>query len=200
MEPKKETYDYIIKALLLGDSNVGKTLLIGKFIDNEFSENTLNTIGLDLQCTSLVINKKKINLQIWDTAGQEKYKSMTTSYYRGVNIIFIVYDVTNQESFNHVKNWIADIDKFAKINVMKVLVGNKIDLIDKRVISKEEGINLSKKYKIKFFETSAMLGEGVKEMFETICIDYTKNHEQRTINNYNLKLQNFPGEKKNCKC
>ena len=200
MEPKKETYDYIIKALLLGDSNVGKTLLIGKFIDNEFSENTLNTIGLDLKCTSIIINNKKISLQIWDTAGQEKYKSMTTSYYRGVNIIFIVYDVTNQESFNHVKNWIADIDKFAKINVMKVLVGNKIDLIDKRVISKEEGINLSKKYKIKFFETSAMLGEGVKEMFETICIDYTKNHDQRTINNYNLKLQNFPGEKKNCKC
>ena len=199
MESKKETYDYIIKALLLGDSNVGKTLLIGKFIDNEFSENTLNTIGLDLQCTSLVINKKKINLQIWDTAGQEKYKSMTTSYYRGVNIIFIVYDVTNQESFNHVKNWISDIDKFARINVMKVLVGNKIDLNNKRVISNEEGKNLSKKYKIKFFETSAKLGQGVKEMFESICIDYTKNHEHRTKDSINLKLKNFPNEKK-CSC
>ena len=199
MESKKETFDYIIKALLLGDSNVGKTFLIGKFLDNLFSENTLNTIGLDLKCTSIIINNKKISLQIWDTAGQEKYKSMTTSYYRGVNIIYIVYDVTNQESFNHIKNWIADIDKFAKINVMKVLVGNKIDLIDKRVISKEEGINLSKKYKIKFFETSAMLGEGVREMFENICLDYTKNHEQRTNDSINLKLKNLPSEKK-CSC
>ena len=198
MESKKETYDYIIKALLLGDSNVGKTLLIGKFIDNEFSENTLNTIGLDLQCTSLVINKKKINLQIWDTAGQEKYKSMTTSYYRGVNIIFIVYDVTNQESFNHVKNWISDIDKFARINVMKVLVGNKIDLNNKRVISNEEGKKLSHQFKIKFFETSAKSSEGVKEMFESVCKDYTKNNEKRPSEN--ISLDNMKVKKQNCNC
>ena len=195
---QKDTYDYTIKILLLGDSNVGKTLLIGKFIKDDFSENTLNTIGLDLKCKSLILEDKKINVQLWDTAGQEKYKSMTTSYYRGVNIIIVVFDVTKQESFNHVKNWIADIDKFARPNVMKILVGNKIDLINERVISNEEGKKLSQQFKIKFFETSAKSSEGVKEMFESVCKDYTKNNEKRPSEN--ISLDNMKVKKQNCNC
>ena len=127
MEDRKDEYDIMIKALLIGDSTVGKTSIIGKYLDKNFSDKTKNTVGIDFKNIKLKIDDENIYLQLWDTAGQEKYRSMTTSYYRGVNIIIIVFDVTNKISFEHVKDWIDNINNFAKMNVIKILVGNKID-------------------------------------------------------------------------
>ena len=112
MEDRKEEYNIMIKALLIGDSTVGKTSIIGKYLDKNFSDKTKNTVGIDFKNIKLKIDEENIYLQLWDTAGQEKYRSMTTSYYRGVNIIIIVFDVTNKISFEHVKDWIDNTKKF----------------------------------------------------------------------------------------
>jgi len=187
MNNKNDECDLIIKSLLIGDSNVGKTTIIGKFLDKNFSEKTLNTVGLDLKYANLNINNKKIKLQLWDTAGQEKFRSMTTSYYRGVNVIIIVFDVTSQISFEHVKDWMNNIKQFAKIGVMKVIVGNKIDLKDERIVTYVEGKNFAQSYNVKYFETSAITREGIVELFENICQDYSNTNRKKSIDG-NIKL------------
>ena len=187
MNNKSNECDLIIKSLLIGDSNVGKTTIIGKFLDKNFSEKTLNTVGLDLKYANLNINNKKIKLQLWDTAGQEKFRSMTTSYYRGVNVIIIVFDVTSQISFEHVKDWMNNIKQFAKIGVMKVIVGNKIDLKDERIVTYVEGKNFAQSYNVKYFETSAITREGIVELFENICQDYSNTNRKKSIDG-NIKL------------
>ena len=187
MNNKSDECDLIIKSLLIGDSNVGKTTIIGKYLDKNFSEKTLNTVGLDLKYANLNINNKKIKLQLWDTAGQEKFRSMTTSYYRGVNVIIIVFDVTSQISFEHVKDWMNNIKQFAKIGVMKVIVGNKIDLKDERIVTYVEGKNFAQSYNVKYFETSAITREGIVELFENICQDYSNTNRKKSIDG-NIKL------------
>ena len=193
MNNKSDECDLIIKSLLIGDSNVGKTTIIGKFLDKNFSEKTLNTVGLDLKYVKLNINDMKIKLQLWDTAGQERFRSMTTSYYRAVNVIIIVFDVTSQNSFDHIKEWMNNIKQFAKLGVMKVIVGNKIDLNDERIVTYNEGKNFAESFNIKYFETSAVTREGIVELFETICKDYSKTNRKKPIDS-NIKLDNIKSE------
>ena len=193
MDNKNDEYDLLIKALLIGDSNVGKTTIIGKYLDKNFSEKTLNTVGLDLKYVKLNINDMKIKLQLWDTAGQERFRSMTTSYYRAVNVIIIVFDVTSQNSFDHIKEWMNNIKQFAKLGVMKVIVGNKIDLNDERIVTYNEGKNFAESFNIKYFETSAVTREGIVELFETICKDYSKTNRKKPIDS-NIKLDNIKSE------
>ncbi|KAK8531995.1 hypothetical protein V6N13_131345 [Hibiscus sabdariffa] len=121
-------YDYLIKLLLIGDSGVGKSCLLLRFSDGSFTTSFITTIGIDFKIRTIELDGKRIKLQIWDTAGQERFRTITTAYYRGAMGILLVYDVTDESSFNNIRNWIRNIEQHASDNVNKVLVGNKADM------------------------------------------------------------------------
>ncbi|CAN1275105.1 Ras-related protein RABE1a [Linum perenne] len=121
-------YDYLIKLLLIGDSGVGKSCLLLRFSDGSFTTSFITTIGIDFKIRTIELDGKRIKLQIWDTAGQERFRTITTAYYRGAMGILLVYDVTDESSFNNIRNWIRNIEQHASDNVNKILVGNKADM------------------------------------------------------------------------
>ena len=125
----------------------------------------MNSIGVDFKLKNIEIDSKKIKLQIWDTAGQERFKTITTSYYKGAHAILIVFDITDRDSFDHIRNWMADIDKFAKEGVLMILVGNKCDLSNKRQVTMEEAKEIANKYGIKYIETSAKDTINIDDLF-----------------------------------
>ena len=196
-EEKKDS-DLTIKLLLIGNAFVGKTLIVQKFIDNTFSKTTLSTIGVDLQSKIIDINGKKVKYLIWDTAGEDRMKTMTYSYYRGCHVILIVYDVTDQKSFQNVTTWVECVDKFAKSNVLRILVGNKTDLEDKRVISTDEGKKLAEANGLKFYEISALKITGLYEMFEDIAKEYVEIYEQKALKNFQLKKGDIIKKRRMC--
>ncbi|CAN1259166.1 Ras-related protein RABD2b [Linum perenne] len=130
-------YDYLFKLLLIGDSGVGKSCLLLRFADDSYLDSYISTIGVDFKIRTVEQDGKTIKLQIWDTAGQERFRTITSSYYRGAHGIIVVYDVTDLESFNNVKQWLSEIDRYASENVNKLLVGNKSDLTANRVVPYE---------------------------------------------------------------
>ena len=198
-EEEKKDSDMIIKLLLIGNAYVGKTLIVQKFIDNSFSKSTVSTIGVDLQSKIIDISGKKVKYLIWDTAGEDRMKTMTYSYYRGCHVILVVYDVTERKSFQNVTTWVECIDKFAKSNVLKILVGNKTDLEDKRVITTEEGKKLAEENGLKYYEISALKITGLHEMFEDIAKEYVEIYEQKQYKNFQLKkLQENKKKKRFC--
>ncbi|KAL9253000.1 GTP-binding protein YPTM2-like protein [Drosera capensis] len=148
-------YDYLFKLLLIGDSGVGKSCLLLRFADDSYVESYISTIGVDFKIRTVEQDGKTIKLQIWDTAGQERFRTITSSYYRGAHGIIIVYDVTDQHSFENVKQWLSEIDRYASDNVVKLLVGNKSDLTSNRVVSYESGKAFADEIGVPFLETSA---------------------------------------------
>ena len=194
-EEKKDS-DINIKLLLIGNTFVGKTLIVQKFIDNTFSKSTVATIGVDLQSKIININGKKVKYLIWDTAGEDRMKSMTYSYYRGCHVILVVFDVTNEKSFQNVTTWVECIDKFAKSNVLKILVGNKTDLLKQRKISKEDAQKLAESNGLKYYEISALAITGLHEMFEDIAREYVEMNEQKALKNFQLKKVENPKKNK----
>lgn len=158
-------YDYLYKNLLIGDSGVGKSCLLLRFADDTYTESYISTIGVDFKIRTIELDGKTIKLQIWDTAGQERFRTITSSYYRGAHGIIIVYDVTDQESFNNVKSWLQEIDRFASEHVCKLLVGNKNDMTSKKVVSTETAKEFADSLGIKFLETSAKTAENVEAAF-----------------------------------
>ena len=139
----------------------------------------MNSIGVDFKLKNIEIVNKKIKLQIWDTAGQERFRTITTSYYKGAHAILICFDITDRESFEHIRNWMADIDKFAKEGVLRILVGNKCDLEHARQVRKEEGNEIANKYGIKYIETSAKDTINIEDLF----ISTAKNLLSKQVNN-----------------
>ena len=153
---------------------MGKTCLMLQYADHTFSITFITTVGIDYKYKFLDIEnenreKKKIRLEIWDTAGQERFKAITTSYLRGAQGIMLVYDVTDRKSFDHVSAWLEQIRQYADTSVEKILVGNKVDVEGKRVVTKEEGEELAAKFGLCFFETSAKSNSGVDEAFYAIA-------------------------------
>ncbi|XP_047171672.1 ras-related protein RABE1a [Vigna umbellata] len=165
-------YDYLIKLLLIGDSGVGKSCLLLRFSDGSFTTSFITTIGIDFKIRTIELDGKRIKLQIWDTAGQERFRTITTAYYRGAMGILLVYDVTDESSFNNIRNWIRNIEQHASDNVNKILVGNKADMDEsKRAVPTSKGQALADEYGIKFFETSAKTNMNVDEVFFSIARD-----------------------------
>lgn len=166
-----KTYDYLFKLLLIGDSGVGKTCVLFRFSEDQFNSTFISTIGIDFKIRTIELEGKKVKLQIWDTAGQERFRTITTAYYRGAMGIMLVYDITNMKSFDNIKNWIRNIEEHASGDVEKMILGNKCDMEEKRVVSQEKGQMLALEYGIKFLETSAKAGDNIEKAFFTMARD-----------------------------
>merc|ERR1719394_1272371 len=143
-----KTYDYLFKLLLIGDSGVGKTCVLFRFSEDAFNATFISTIGIDFKIRTIELDGKKIKLQIWDTAGQERFRTITTAYYRGAMGILLVYDVTDERSFQNIRNWMRNIEQHAADNVDKILIGNKADMQADRMVEKQKGADLAQEYNI----------------------------------------------------
>lgn len=169
---KRQDYDYLIKLLLIGDSGVGKSCLLLRFAEDSFTSSFITTIGIDFKIKKVLIDGKWVKLQIWDTAGQERFRTITSAYYRGAMGILLVYDVTDEASFNNIRNWMKNIEQHASDNVVKVLVGNKSDMDEsKRAVPYSRGQALADEFKMQFFETSAKANTNVDETFQSVARD-----------------------------
>jgi len=162
-------YDYLFKLLLIGDSGVGKSCMLLRFADDTYTESYISTIGVDFKIRTLELEGKTCKLQIWDTAGQERFRTITSSYYRGAHGIIIVYDVTDKESFNNVKHWMQEIDKYAAEGVNRLMIGNKCDLTSKKVVSYDEAKELADSLSVNFLETSAKNAHNVEQAFQQMA-------------------------------
>jgi len=158
-------YDYLFKLLLIGDSGVGKSCLLMRFAEDSYTESYLSTIGVDFKIRTIDVDGKTIKLQIWDTAGQERFRTITAAYYRGAHGIVVVYDVTDSESFENVKMWLKEIERYAADYVEKLLIGNKSDLVGKKVVEYSIAQELADSLNIPFLETSAKDSTNVDNMF-----------------------------------
>ena len=158
-------FDYLLKFIIIGDSSVGKSNILSSFRDGSFTEKKQPSIGVEFIAKNIKIGNLIFRLQIWDTAGQETFLSMTKVYYKNSSCAFIVYDITEKESFNHINFWLNELKQEAPESILYVLIGNKCDLNLRREVSYEEGENFAKKNNMMFFETSAKDGTNVEEIF-----------------------------------
>ena len=158
-------YDMIFKVVLIGDTSVGKTNMLSKYLSNEFDPDSKATVGVEFGTRNFQIENNKIKVQIWDTAGQERYRSITNAYYKGAKGSLLVYDITNPKTFENVEKWLEQAKKEAGKDVSVILVGNKCDLEDARKITKEQGEEKAKTLNVPFFETSALSRGNIDEIF-----------------------------------
>ena len=183
----------LYKILLLGDSTVGKTCFLLRYVDDSFLDLHMATIGLDYRLKTLILEEQKIvKIQLWDTAGQDKFRAITRNYYKGASGIILIFDVTNIKSYENIKKWINEIKEEISEKVSIVLIGNKIDNVQERKISKEQGEKLANEIGIKFFETSAKTGEGINESVFFLVKKIFEN-DPEVKNKYqgrNLKIKN----------
>ena len=174
-----QEYDFLMKLILVGDSGVGKTNILSKYLKNNFDPDSKATVGVEFGTKNIEIDNKKIKVQIWDTAGQERYRSITSTYYKGAKGAFIVYDITRKSTFDNIDKWIGDLKNNGDENMIVYLVGNKSDLNDMREVRKDEAMTKSEKYNIAFSETSALYGDNIHKIFqdlmEKVYINFYRN-------------------------
>ena len=196
-----------LKLVLLGDSGVGKTNLISRYISNNFDENTRATIGVEFFCKNFRINKKRtIKVEIWDTAGQERYKAITSVYYKGAKGAFIVYDITSRKTFENIDKWIGEIKERTTDDVKLIIIGNKTDLNNEREVKSEEALIKYQDMDIPLIETSALEDTNVNEAFinliKIVYQDYArkekeeKNNINDNKNSKGIDLKNIEDEDK----
>lgn len=161
-----DSFDFLFKIILIGDSNVGKTCVVQNFKSGIFCERQQNTIGVDFSVRTLDIEGKKIKMQVWDTAGQERFRTITQSYYRSAHGAIIAYDITRHSTFDSVNHWIKEVENFGASNVVLVLIGNKCDLDDQRQVPFQKACSMAKERGIlAALETSAKESQNVEEAF-----------------------------------
>ena len=184
----EEEYDMILKIVLIGDSSVGKTNLMNKYIKNEFREDTKATVGVEFGSKVYVIENHRIKAQIWDTAGQERYRSIANTYYKGAKGAFIVYDITRKETFDSVDRWANDLKTECDKNITIILIGNKNDLENQRQVTKEQGEEKAKAFQLGFFEMSALTGDNLEKGFNALISEIYENNKNEFKNNDYLNL------------
>ena len=188
-ETNKKEIKY--KILVLGDQAVGKTCFLLKYTNDSFNEMNLSTVGVEVYPKEVTLeNGKKVLAQIWDTAGQERFRSICKNYYKGAQGIILMFEVINKESFKNVKSWLDLLKNEVSEKVSIILVGNKIDLENKREVSKEEGEEMAKKYGLSYFETSAKTGDNIQNCcyFLIKKVDEVYSKENESKNNNNAKI------------
>ena len=189
-------YDHKFQILLIGESGVGKTCLIQRFVNGDFLVNHLATIAIDFKKTIVEISKKKINLQIWDTAGQERFNNLTKGFFKTANGIILTYSINDQKSFLAINKWMKQIYNNAPKNIKISIVANKCDLDDQqRVVPMDEGKKCSEEYGTSFFEVSAFNGENVNEVFEDLGKRILKDFEDV---DHGVKLSGIRKKKRKC--
>lgn len=159
------SYAYLFKYIIIGDTGVGKSCLLLQFTDKRFRPVHDLTIGVEFGARMVNIEGTQIKLQIWDTAGQESFRSITRSYYRGAAGALLVYDITRRETFDHLTRWLEEARQHGNKNMTIMLIGNKSDLNGRRQVQKEEGEEFAKEHDLIFFETSAKTADNVEEAF-----------------------------------
>jgi len=196
----RRDYDYLFKLVLIGDSGVGKSCLLLRFADDSFTDTYISTIGVDFRFRTVEIDKKIVKLQIWDTAGQERFRTITSAYYRGSHGIIMVYDVTNEESFEAVESWLSEVNRHAPESTVKLLVGNKADLHDKKVIASEKAQRFADNLGMSFMETSAKNATNVEAAFFTVARELikAKNETGETGTGTGVVFEPVTGNKKKC--
>ena len=167
-------YNYLFKYIIIGDASVGKSNLLMKFAHNKFTDEYQTTIGVEFGAKNIHINDQIYRIQIWDTAGQENFRSITRAYFKNCVCAMVVYDITCRKSFENIQNWLQDVHDQSPETVLIALIGNKIDLEDKRIVSTEEGEEYAIQNGLLFMETSAKSGEGVEEIFKKTAQEIEK--------------------------
>ena len=179
MEEEFAPAEMIFKIIIVGDLSSGKTNIVTQYISHKFVQDSQPTIGVEMFNKDFQINEDKVSAQIWDTAGQEKYNALTSSYYKGAKGALVVYDITQESTFLKVEQFAKDLKEKSDKNVYMILVGNKIDLEENRKVSKEEGKILADKLKMGFFEVSAKNGTGIEDLFKNLIDNvYEKNNRE----------------------
>ena len=181
-----EEYDMIFKVVLIGDSGVGKTNILSRYVRDDFSIETKSTVGVEFGSKVLKVNNTSIKIQIWDTAGQEQYKSITKAYYKGARGAFVVYDITRKETFSSVEKWVDELKNNGDEGVCIILLGNKCDLEDQRQVSTEEAMRKSELYKIALCETSAMQAVNIDKAFTIMVEEIMKQIGKKDEDNANI--------------
>jgi len=201
-------YDYLFKVLMIGDSGVGKSCLLLRYVDFAHREAYLNTIGVDFKIKTIKLDGKRIRLQVWDTAGQERFKTITSSYYRGAHGVMIVYDIARKETFSNLNKWLNEVEMYVNEGVLMILVGNKTDLDSHRQVSAESGAEWAALNDMPFIETSAKNSVNVTEAFTMLAELVNKhvkdNHaEQRAFvlgDSMDQRRTGEGSEKEKCGC
>ncbi len=164
-------YESLYKIVLVGDFDVGKQEIIKRFVDNTYQGKYVTTVAVDLTVKLIELDGKKIKLQLWDTVGNDRYRSLTTAYFRGAQGVMIVYDVTKERSFNSLTEWYRQIEEYACPEVVTMVIGNRCDLDLQREVSKERGQQAASQLGLKFFEVSPKTGENVAEAILSLVRD-----------------------------
>ncbi|CAK85671.1 unnamed protein product (macronuclear) [Paramecium tetraurelia] len=177
-----EDYDYLFKIVLIGDSGVGKTNILKRFINNEFQLESKPTIGVEFATKTFQQQGKSVKCQIWDTAGQERFRAITNAYYRGAVGAFICYDITREITFKNTEKWLSELKEHADGNIVIIMIGNKIDAVDSRAVRTDEAQDYCESQKIGFIETSALDGTNIDVAFNKIVANIFN-----TIGSKNIK-------------
>ena len=186
-------FDYSLKVVVVGDSGVGKTCLLIRFVRDMFDEESQPTLGVEFMTKIVTTENHRIQLQLWDTAGQELFRSVTRGYYRGSAGALLVFDLTNRDSFENIGRWLQDIKDVARPDVVTLLLGNKSDLEEKRAVKKEEAEAFATAHGMQYFETSAKTGDQITQAINACVAVIEKNVDNGAYeiapNNDNVDFQ-----------